>query len=62
MNVEGLNEYMLTGSKESPTDMVKSDSLSAEMIENDMIKVVCFNFRSLNFIIMKEMITKLSIV
>ena len=62
MNVEGLNEYMLTGSKESATDMVKSDSLSAEMIENDMIKVFFSNFRKLNFIIMKEMITKLSIV
>ena len=29
--VEGSNESLLTGSKESPTDMVKSDSLSAEI-------------------------------
>ena len=40
MNVEGLNDSLLTGSKVLPTDIVKSDSLSAEMIENDMTKVV----------------------
>ena len=45
VKVEGLNESVLPGLKGSPTDILKSDNLSAEMKEDDKVKVVlnCFS-------------------
>ena len=40
VKVEGSNKSLLPGLKESRTDILKSDSLSAEAKEVDKVKVV----------------------